>query len=169
MSSSTAWTAGDRHVGSRGIRERPQPRKVAIELLGLLLLSLAFLAIACGDGDDVDGGGGGSPTADGALEGGGGPAETRVEVVAENLEFNEERLIVAANSRVTVVLDNQDEGVLHNFSVYRTEQASGPIHVGQLVIGVTEQEETFQSPAAGSYFFRCDSHPDTMRGSFVTR
>jgi plastocyanin len=68
---------------------------------------------------------------------------------------------------VTVTLDNQDAGVLHNVAFYTDRSASSAIHVGELITGVATEDVVFTAPSTpGSYFFRCDVHPDTMTGAF---
>jgi plastocyanin len=114
----------------------------------MIASALVLLLAACG-GDSASG------------------SATRVEITADNTQFDTERIVVAANSDVTVVLNNR-QAIAHNFSVYRSSQATEVIHKGPLSSGPGSREEKFRSPAAGTYFFRCDVHPE-MNGEFVTR
>jgi plastocyanin len=106
----------------------------------------------------VDGGDGG-PT--------GGP--TIVTLVAQNIKFDKSTITATAGLDVTVTLDNRDAGVLHNVAFYTNRGATSKIFGGPLITGPATDTFTFQAPGAGSYFFRCDVHPDTMTGTFAVR
>ncbi len=109
----------------------------------------------------VDGGGGG---------GGGGPVT--VSIAAQNLLFDKRSLSASASASFTVTLANRDPGVLHNVAFYTSRAATQlltPTAKTDLVAGVSQQTLTFTPPRAGSFFFRCDAHPETMNGSFVVR
>jgi plastocyanin len=101
----------------------------------------------------------------------GGPAtgSTTLQITAFNLLFNPRTLSAPANTPITVRLDNQDVGVLHNFSVYTNSQLTTRIFIGELITGPNAINYNFTTPAAGSYFFRCDVHPDTMTGTLTVR
>jgi len=143
--------------------------------LGVPLLVIAFvvswLALYGGaqlvkqDEVAADVGAGGGP-------GGGpvGPGPVNQTIVAQNLSFNLSTLTANAGSEFNVTLDNQDAGVLHNIAFYTDRSLSQPIYVSELVAGPIEQMNTFTAPASpGTYFFRCDVHPDTMTGAFVVQ
>jgi plastocyanin len=109
---------------------------------------------------EADNGGGGGAT--------GGPVA--VTLVAQNLSFDLSSIAASAGVGVTVTLDNQDAGVLHNVAFYTNPSASSAIFVGDLLTGPATEDVVFNSPATpGSYFFRCDVHPDTMTGAFVVQ
>ena len=90
-------------------------------------------------------------------------------LVAKNLAYDKRSLSAAPNSNVSLVFDNQDSGVLHNFALYTNNRATTKIFVGDLVTGPAKQTYTFKAPAAGTYYYRCDVHPDQMTGSFVVK
>jgi hypothetical protein len=132
----------------------------------VISMLLVVAAAACGD----DGGDSGQPLPSPRVGGqGGGDGATRIEIRADDLKFDKDRISTPANTQVTVMIDNQDEGVLHNFSVYRSANAQQQIHMGQLFQGPATREEAFRTPEPGSYFFRCDAHPDAMNGAFVVQ
>lgn len=89
---------------------------------------------------------------------------TEVTIVAENIQFDAETLTLAADTEVTVTLDNRDGGVPHNWAMYTDESASQEIFVGEVFPGPATMDYTFTSPAPGEYFFHCDIHPN-MRGT----
>jgi plastocyanin len=108
-----------------------------------------------------------------AGDGGGGeiPAgPVSVTIVAQNLLFDLKTITANAAQDVTVRLDNRDAGVLHNIAFYTNRGASQKIFGSEIVAGPVVQTSTFPAPgSAGTYFFRCDVHPDTMTGAFVVR
>jgi plastocyanin len=77
-------------------------------------------------------------------------------------------LTAAAGASVTVQFDNRDASVMHNFALYTDAGATQPIFVGDLSTGPEVVTYTFDAPAPGSYYFRCDVHVD-MNGSFTVR
>ena len=101
------------------------------------------------------------------------PAGTLVlPVTVQNLAFSSRTLTAPPNTSVIIRLNNQDTGVLHNVSVYTNNQATGRIFVStDLSTGPGTKDYTFTTPGAGTYFFRCDVHPDTdtMTGTFNVR
>ncbi len=121
----------------------------------MLALALALaLAVAGCSGDDGEGGDGGATA--------GSPSDpvTEVTVVAEDIRFDLERIVVPAGEEVTITLDNRDQGIGHNIAVSlpdgeaATEVESGP----------EEQTLRFTVPEPGEYDFVCDPHASTMKG-----
>jgi plastocyanin len=140
--------------------------------LGVPLLIIAFvvswLALYGGaqlvkqDEASADGGPGPGP--------GPAPGPVFVTIAAQNLAFDVDTLTGNAGSEFNVTLDNRDAGVSHNIAFYTDRGASQAIFRSELVAGPAMQENTFTAPAApGTYFFRCDVHPDTMTGAFVVQ
>jgi plastocyanin len=124
--------------------------------------TLGLLAVSCGGGSESD------STAPPAIEpprdqvGGGIPV---LRIAARDNRFEPGELTAPASSPVLIEFDNQDQGVLHNLSVYRDRDASAGIFTGQLFPGSETREYTFNTLEPGSYFFRCDVHPDEMMGT----
>ena len=93
-----------------------------------------------------------------------------VTIVAQNILFDKSTITANAGLDVTVTLDNRDAGVLHNVAFYTNRSASQKIFGGGIITGPATETFTFPAPgSAGTYFFRCDVHPDTMTGAFVVR
>jgi len=101
------------------------------------------------EGGGHEGGGGG---------GGGGVSDT-VEIEAHGLAFDVGELTLPADTEVTVVFTNSDDGIPHNWAMY-TEQGGEAIFQGEIITGPSEIEYTFTTPGPGDYFFQCDLHPD---------
>lgn len=94
---------------------------------------------------------------------------TVLQIAARNLLFDKRALTAAAAAPVTISFDNQDASVLHNVTVYTDNRATTKIFGGDLITGPSKTDYKFTAPAAGTYYFRCDVHPDTMNGSFTVR
>ena len=110
-------------------------------------------ASASSSGGASSGGSSSAPAAPGTLT-----------LAASNLAFDKRSLTALPNTETK--LENKDAGVLHNFAIYNNNRATTKIFVGELTTGPSTTTYTFKTPAAGTYFFRCDSHPDQMTGTF---
>ncbi|MCM2466566.1 hypothetical protein DIC75_09660 [Methanoculleus sp. CWC-02] len=91
-----------------------------------------------------------------------------VDIVADNMAFDTSTITVPAGAEVTMVFDNQDDGILHNVAVYTDSSATEEIFVGETITGPETTTYTFTAPEEpGTYFFRCDVHPQQMTGDFI--
>lgn len=98
-----------------------------------------------------------------------GPS-TNITLIAKNMAFNTSTVTVPAGAHVTVHFSNEDQGVSHNFAVYTNPSALTRIFGGEVIIGVSSTTYTFTAPSTpGTYFFRCDVHPNTMTGQFIVK
>ncbi|HEY8491596.1 MAG TPA: cupredoxin domain-containing protein [Dehalococcoidia bacterium] len=94
-------------------------------------------------------------------------AKTQWDVVAHDNFFDVETIAVPAGQSVTVRLQNQGREQ-HNISFYTQspQQGGQTIQQGSVVAGGQQATVTFTAPAQpGSYFFRCDIHPNDMTGT----
>ena len=89
-----------------------------------------------------------------------------VEVVAEGLAFDVDTITVPADTDVIIRLENEDQSIPHNISVYE-DKGGETIFEGAVFNGRESRDYEFTSPAAGTYWFQCDVHPN-MNGDFVT-
>jgi outer membrane protein assembly factor BamB/plastocyanin len=95
-------------------------------------------------------------------------AVTIIGLVAKNMAFNTTTITVPAGAEITVNFDNQDSGIPHNFAVYQDKTAATQIFKGDITVGPRMITYTFTAPTEpGSYFFRCDVHPNTMTGNLI--
>ncbi len=92
---------------------------------------------------------------------------TEVDMMAEQIEFDTDEIVLAAETEVTIVLTNEDS-VPHNVAIYTDETQAEPIFEGEIFPGPDTREETFTAPAPGTYYFHCDVHP-FMNGTAVFR
>jgi plastocyanin len=122
-----------------------------MRLLASLLLPLVLL-VACADGSA-------NPSTRPSV----GPDALSIE--ANGLAFSTRSLTAPADKPFQIVFENH-EAALHNLAIYRDASAA------EKVLG----EDPFSGPAvvvydvpalgSGTYFFRCDVHPD-MSGSLT--
>ena len=149
-----AFTPATRHPA--GVRRFPPAALVALRRIiagnPALLAALALLVAGCGD----DGGGGDGGRSVGTRD----EPVTEFTIVAEDLRFDLDRIVVPAGEEVTATIDNRDDGVGHNLSVdlpdgeAKTDVEAGPV----------EQTLRFTVPEPGEYDFVCDPHVATMKG-----
>jgi plastocyanin len=124
--------------------------------LALGVLSLAAVLAAC-SGSSVPGTA--SPSASGGLTG------DNVTILARDLKFDTTEITVPADEAFDLVLDNEDSAP-HNVAIYADSSAATKVSVGDIFSGPAQKIQSVPALAAGTYFFRCDVHPD-MKGSIV--
>jgi plastocyanin len=150
-----------------------------IPLLLFALTAAALFAAACGDDDESGGNGGESTTAAASptedegengspTDGAGGGDSVELEITAENTTFDETELTALAGADVTLIYDNDDEGIQHNWSLYETADAAEVIFEGPITTGVEQVRYEFTAPTdPGTYHYQCDIHPTQMDGDFI--
>ncbi len=93
-----------------------------------------------------------------------------INLTAKNYAFNASTITVPAGANVTINFDNMDQGVEHNFAIYETAEAKKSIFIGDEITGPDKITYNFEAPLkAGTYFFRCDDHPEEMKGNFIVQ
>jgi plastocyanin len=114
-------------------------------------LGMAFVAAlvvvsvaACGTGSMVTG----------TIDSIGGP-----QIVAANLAFDRTTLTVPAGEAFELELVNRD-GAPHNVSIYRDATAADRLFGGDVVSGPASRVYEIPALPAGTWYFRCDVHPD---------
>jgi plastocyanin len=92
------------------------------------------------------------------------PSAADVTIISRDMAFDQETLTVAAGSAWRLQLVNEDS-VPHNVAIYRDTSATETVFVGKLVSSATT---VYDMPALepGTYFFRCDLHPE-MKGTLI--
>jgi plastocyanin len=150
-----------------------------IFVFSLVPLALVFTGVIIGSMHGVDSAKEVFPTpppsssSSGGSSGGGSSsapaAPGTLTLAASNLAFDKRSLTAPPNTQTRLQFENKDAGVLHNVAIYNNNRATTKIFVGELTTGPNTTTYTFTTPAAGTYFFRCDSHPDQMTGTFNVR
>jgi plastocyanin len=120
-------------------------------VLSLATVLLVLVAAACG-------------AASGGTDASASPVETDATITANALAFDTATITLEAGDARTLRLINL-ENVPHNVAIYIDGSASESLFVGELI---GRGEIVYQLPPLepGSYFFRCDLHPE-MKGSLV--
>jgi plastocyanin len=104
--------------------------------------------------------GGESPPASG-----GAPPPGATTVTASGLTFDVPSISLPAGQPSTITFDNEDAGVQHNIAIYTDESATKALFQGDPVTGVATQDYHVDGLDPGSYYFRCDFHPESMHGT----
>jgi plastocyanin len=122
-------------------------------LATVALAAVALVAAACGTSNA------GQPAAPAASIDPSAPA-----ITAKDIKFVQSEVQVPAGKPFKLTFDNQ-ESAPHNVAIYTDASAGQALFQGEIFSGATR---VYQVPAlaAGSYFFRCDVHPD-MTGTIV--
>ncbi|HEX9123531.1 MAG TPA: multicopper oxidase domain-containing protein [Actinomycetota bacterium] len=96
------------------------------------------------------------------------PKGTKLQIAAEGVTFDTDCLAAPAGKAFTITFDNRDAGVPHNVAVYTDSGAGTALFVGDMVSG--PKTITYDVPAldAGTYYFRCNVHPQ-MNGTFLVK
>jgi plastocyanin len=93
-----------------------------------------------------------------------GVTEADVSITSRDLQYDVTTLAVPADTSFSLLLTNQ-EAAPHNVAIYRDSSAAEDLFIGEVI---SNASIVYEVPAleAGSYFFRCDVHPD-MNGALV--
>ncbi|HEY3523360.1 MAG TPA: cupredoxin domain-containing protein [Candidatus Limnocylindrales bacterium] len=121
-------------------------------LLGLVTFAVAVSAAACG------GSNGAAPSSAASAD----PNAPRI--VAADMKFGVAPS-VTAGAAFDLVFENRD-GAPHNVAISMDQGFSSVAFRGDIVTGPTSVTYRVPALAAGTYWFRCDVHPD-MTGSLV--
>jgi plastocyanin len=94
------------------------------------------------------------------------PEGTALRITAFDNKFDKNCLAAPANQAFTIDFSNLDRGIPHNVSIYEDETARKNFFKGELTDGPGKQIYSVPGQQAGTWFFRCDPHPE-MTGTFV--
>jgi plastocyanin len=130
----------------------------------MAIAALIVAVTACGGGDVSTGGA--SPSSSAPVPARDCPAAgTALEIEAEDVAFDTDCLAAPADVPFTVEMKNRDELVAHNFSIYT--QAGEELFTSETFQGNAERTHRIDALDPGTYLFRCDVHPGTMKGTLV--
>lgn len=89
-----------------------------------------------------------------------------VRIVAENTEFDTDRLELPADTPTPLTLDNRDPAP-HNVAIFEGDSAAGePVFRFEPFTGPKVETHPIDPLPAGEYYFHCEVHP-TMEGTVV--
>ena len=121
--------------------ERRMTRRRALRLGAGAVVATAL--VACGDNASTE-------------EGATAETEEPVEeftIVAENMRWDVDRIVVPAGVEVTATIENRDRGVLHNLHIKSPDDPKT-----ELEKGVVTQTLTFTIAEPGEHEYVCDAH-----------
>lgn len=136
---------------------------------GIAVVLLAGTFVACGGGDDSGDDNGGEPTSAASAaptSDDDGEVSNDLKLVSKNTLFDKSKLRAEAGE-ITITVDNQDGGIVHNVHVYKGKDAKGEdIAMTELEAGPGGQTLKLDLQP-GEYFYVCDAHPATMAGTLT--
>jgi plastocyanin len=93
-------------------------------------------------------------------------AEVSISTGGSTLKFDQSQLQAVAGA-VRITFDNRDSGIPHNINVFDGSDSSATsLGATSVAAGPIKQELTLNlSP--GKYYFHCDVHPTTMKGTLT--
>ena len=119
-------------------------------LTSALVVALAGLALAgCGSKDDKKAS---TTTTEAAMA-------TTLTLVATDFQFDQATLTATAGEPVTFVIKNESASIEHNLTIK-------DLHVDKDAEAGESAKQTV-TPAAGTYEYHCEYHPDKMKGTLT--
>ena len=92
---------------------------------------------------------------------------TALQITAFDNKFDKDCMAVPPDQAFTIEFKNEDRGIPHNVSIYDTSGGSEKeLFKGDLIDGGTIVYNV-PAQATGTYLFRCDPHPEFMKGTFI--
>jgi plastocyanin len=124
-----------------------------------LLIPIAAIAILAGVNK------GGSGTATGAPSGSSTPSGPSL--TAQDVAFTTSTLDLPADKPVTLHFDNKDS-TAHNVAIF-DKKGGKELFKGSVITGPTTTDYKIDPLKAGTYYFQCDIHPDSMNGTVTVK
>src|SRR5436190_2524629 len=111
-----------------------------------------------------------APPPSGGQPSGGAPAPSGpVDIAAQHLAFDKTSLTLPAGGQDTIHFTNDDAAVPHNIVIFSADPSTDPnaktLFTGAPLTGPGSSDYTFKALPPGQYFFHCEFHPDTMKGT----
>jgi nitrite reductase (NO-forming) len=110
----------------------------------------------------------GTTTGSGASGASCSPNGKDLALMASGMKFTTGCLAAPAGKPFTITFMNHDAGVPHNVSIYKDSSATDSLFKGDLLQGPGTTTYKVGALPAGTYFFRCDVHPE-MNGTLVVK
>ncbi len=103
------------------------------------------------------------PGATDAATGGGGGTETvgtNIDLIAQNVAFDQAELTIPSNTTFTINFDNRDSGIPHNVAIHKDSPTGEAVFTGEIITGPAQKVYTVGALNAGTYAFVCTVHPN---------
>jgi cytochrome c oxidase subunit II len=104
------------------------------------------------------------------------PHGSTVHLVAKNTSWNTSCIAIPAGQPLSLTVANQDDGVNHNFAIWKSLQDAiakkGQIYQTGAFPGVATHSYSVTatgSMAPGKYYFQCNVHGVAMAGAFIVK
>ena len=88
-------------------------------------------------------------------------------MTAIGVSFDQECLAAPAGRPFKIELTNDDAGIPHNLAIYPDPSASKVLFRGNQFRGPRTTIYQVGRLPVGTLFFRCDTHPSQMTGTFI--
>lgn len=103
------------------------------------------------------------PGATNPTTGGGGgtvASGTNVNLVGQNIAFDQAEITIPSNQTFTIDFDNRDAGVPHNVAIHRDSATGEAVFTGEIITGPAQKVYTIGGLNPGTYAFVCTLHPN---------
>jgi len=87
-----------------------------------------------------------------------------IHVGIADMHFSVSRMSATAGRPFEIIVDNREQGIPHNLSIYVDDSAKELIAKSEISIGPAADVVEVPSLGRGTYFFRCDVHRLEMTG-----
>jgi plastocyanin len=87
-----------------------------------------------------------------------------IHVEIADMHFSVSQMSATAGRPFEIIVDNREQGIPHNLSIYVDDSAKQPIAIGAISVGPAVDVVEVPSLRRGTYFFRCDVHRLQMTG-----
>lgn len=94
------------------------------------------------------------------------PEGTALRITAFDSKFDKDCLAAPANQAFTIDFSNLDRNIPHNLAIYEDQTGRKTLFKGELVDGPGKATYSVPGLPGGTFYFRCDPHPE-MNGTFV--
>lgn len=111
------------------------------------------------------------PGATDPATGGGGGTETvgtNINLIAQNIAFDQAEITVPSNTTFTITFDNRDSGIPHNVAIHKDSPTGEAVFTGEIITGVATKVYDVPALPAGTYAFVCTVHPN-MTGTLTVK
>lgn len=84
----------------------------------------------------------------------------------DDQSFSTDRLTAPAGAPFQIAFANEDSGIPHNVAIYTDQSAAEALFVGEIFTGPTTLTYRVPPLPTGTYYYRCDIHPQ-MNGTLT--